>query len=79
MKMFWLDLIWTRCCSKLQGADSFVHFFFRNFNECGIRLVLRLGDHFLDLIVYLVEEGFMVSWLTKVFKMFGPAFKNPVT
>ena len=79
--MFWLDLVWTRSCSHLQEVDGFLHFF-RNFSECGIRLILRLGDHFLEVIVNLVEEGFikvMVRWLTKVFKMFDPAFKDPVT
>ena len=64
------------------GSEWLVHFLFRNFNECGIRLVLRLEDHFLKVIVNLVEEGFikvMIRWFTKVFKMFGPAFKGPVT
>ena len=59
--------------------DGSVDFFFRDFSKGGIRLVLRLRGEF---FINLVEKGFIevvVRWLTKIFKMFGPAFKNPVT
>ena len=80
--MFWLNLIRARSCSQLQRVDGSKDFFFRDISKGGIRLVIRLRHHFVEFFINLVEKGFiivMVRWLAKIFKMFGPAFKNPAT